>query len=749
MDNNTFILVNDKVANLSPEQVFDAKKYTDLIAVTYSASANFVNKYFSNFKNVDLVLGIPESNTETTAAQIQADQVINTVGQLKNNMLKNFYALSTTMKDKLTKHHFNIYISTKKAIHDKFYLLKNASGQTRVIIGSANASNQAFNANIAQSECVFIFDDDEKLYNAIYQHYSNDIATIVQSYYPNMLLKKYKETKNKQAKDKKDVATVFTLDSNEEADINTDAISGAMDSVEDKEDVDKDTNSSKVLDSISDKASKLRQSNSKKNKQDLETVTILKQNILQRPNLPTKLRGKNTIKKRVKKLIVHDVVDAGNSKTTNKTIALRESLPVLLDRPLERNLQKGNSGILLKDKNSNIMHPIGKYANNDTIRKQLTQIDHLMETYRDYTMPLNDSSRVKNEYAKRPYEALIFAFTAPFLTEIRSKVKGNLRERVSNFLFLGADFNTGKSTLLDALRMMTAYSSDQISPKISWTNRFPGSSRKIFDASNELQILMTTSSNGTLFYDEIDPKFFEKNARDIILSSVQNSDSNSDIAPVIATTNSAKTTFEGETHKRLKFLNFTRKFPSLDNNDEKKWYNPTSVKKLHEILNNIDNSLFLDFIMRMSEKLNEDNIDWGMNEGENDFLKVSREIFRQYYKLADLPLPEYFPEEAIHGDYSQNSKWMWYKLYHSDIEHFVEKDGVLTYNLARNIASTSNFNKGSAIEAYRNALPTSVCYEGNKGRAGNIIMLNKKEFLKWINIKQNETFADKIKNFFS
>ncbi|HBQ43360.1 MAG TPA: hypothetical protein DD724_03755, partial [Lactobacillus acetotolerans] len=287
MDNNTFILVNDKVANLSPEQVFDAKKYTDLIAVTYSASANFVNKYFSNFKNVDLVLGIPESNTETTAAQIQADQVINTVGQLKNNMLKNFYALSTTVKDKLTKHHFNIYISTKKAIHDKFYLLKNASGQTRVIIGSANASNQAFNANIAQSECVFIFDDDEKLYNAIYQHYSNDIATIVQSYYPNMLLKKYKETKNKQAKDKKDVATVFTLDSNEEADINTDAISGAMDSVEDKENVDKDTNSSKVLDSISDKASKLRQSNSKKNKQDLETVTILKQNILQRPNLPT------------------------------------------------------------------------------------------------------------------------------------------------------------------------------------------------------------------------------------------------------------------------------------------------------------------------------------------------------------------------------------------------------------------------------------------------------------------------------
>jgi phosphatidylserine/phosphatidylglycerophosphate/cardiolipin synthase-like enzyme len=60
--------------------------------------------------------------------------------------------------------HFRVL--RKHIAHAKLYLLSNAEGRTRVIIGSANLSERAFSGS--QSETLVKFDDDE----AAWRHYN-------------------------------------------------------------------------------------------------------------------------------------------------------------------------------------------------------------------------------------------------------------------------------------------------------------------------------------------------------------------------------------------------------------------------------------------------------------------------------------------------------------------------------------------------------------------------------------------------
>ena len=51
-------IYNNQVKNdMSINEIFDSKKYSKLIALTYSASPAFINRYLTNFKNLDIVIG--------------------------------------------------------------------------------------------------------------------------------------------------------------------------------------------------------------------------------------------------------------------------------------------------------------------------------------------------------------------------------------------------------------------------------------------------------------------------------------------------------------------------------------------------------------------------------------------------------------------------------------------------------------------------------------------------------------------
>ncbi|HEU0021395.1 MAG TPA: phospholipase D family protein [Dehalococcoidia bacterium] len=63
----------------------------------------------------------------------------------------------------------------KHIAHAKLYLLSNADGRTRVIIGSANLSERAFSGK--QSETLVKFDDDVKAW----RHYNRMLDEVIDS----------------------------------------------------------------------------------------------------------------------------------------------------------------------------------------------------------------------------------------------------------------------------------------------------------------------------------------------------------------------------------------------------------------------------------------------------------------------------------------------------------------------------------------------------------------------------------------
>lgn len=59
-----FTILNGEKIELTIGEIFDVKRFNSIKAVTYSADPNFLNKYFSGFEKVSLIIGIPDTNVQ-------------------------------------------------------------------------------------------------------------------------------------------------------------------------------------------------------------------------------------------------------------------------------------------------------------------------------------------------------------------------------------------------------------------------------------------------------------------------------------------------------------------------------------------------------------------------------------------------------------------------------------------------------------------------------------------------------------
>ena len=64
-----FVTLNNQKIELNIEEIFDAKKFNTIKAVTFSADKTFINKYFSDFENVELIIGIPDLEVQRRGAE--------------------------------------------------------------------------------------------------------------------------------------------------------------------------------------------------------------------------------------------------------------------------------------------------------------------------------------------------------------------------------------------------------------------------------------------------------------------------------------------------------------------------------------------------------------------------------------------------------------------------------------------------------------------------------------------------------
>ncbi|MDD6919168.1 phospholipase D family protein, partial [Anaerococcus sp.] len=204
------ICKDNKKVDMSIEEIFDHEKYDSILAVTYSISTTFLNKYIKDFDKVEIVVGINEDKVQQSANLFAKKLKAQIKEVLKNTSIKTYQGLDMDMKRKLAEKSFEVKIPFGASIHSKFYLLENReNGHNRVILGSCNLSEMAFQKTTSQYENIIIYDDSE-LFD-IYKDYYESFSEILTNYFPKELML----TNKKKLENIKDTDSVIVL-TNEE-----------------------------------------------------------------------------------------------------------------------------------------------------------------------------------------------------------------------------------------------------------------------------------------------------------------------------------------------------------------------------------------------------------------------------------------------------------------------------------------------------------------------------------------------------
>ncbi|KIS02887.1 phospholipase D family protein [Paucilactobacillus wasatchensis] len=186
------VVYNNQTVDWDIETIFDATKFDQLLGITYSVSAKFIQTYLEKFNHTKLVVGINNDAVQNAAnSEINKATFKEAMAQvLKSSSTKLFDNLDEKSRDKVINHTMELQVpSIGYEIHSKFYLLKNSkTGATRTIVGSANLSQAAFDNSINQFEEILIF-DDSPLYDILMTQFEDNIAPILTDYFPRELFK--------------------------------------------------------------------------------------------------------------------------------------------------------------------------------------------------------------------------------------------------------------------------------------------------------------------------------------------------------------------------------------------------------------------------------------------------------------------------------------------------------------------------------------------------------------------------------
>lgn len=145
--NTLFTILNHERVNLTIEEIFDSNRFYEIKAVTFSAEESFLNKYLTPFRSVDLIIGIQDTDVQARGIMALKNETRNLIESqkriIKKEQIKFFENLSRENQENFVKEKWKLRVPINSTIHSKFYLLRNDS-ETRLILGSANLSFQAF-----------------------------------------------------------------------------------------------------------------------------------------------------------------------------------------------------------------------------------------------------------------------------------------------------------------------------------------------------------------------------------------------------------------------------------------------------------------------------------------------------------------------------------------------------------------------------------------------------------------------------
>lgn len=715
------VVHNNQDEQMSISELFDSNRYSQLVGVCGTVDANFINTYLADFVQLELVIGNQQPEDNFSKVELSTKVALaESMRQIANKQpAKVFEGLTSQLQLAVLGGVLKLEMAPTQVIHSRFYLLSNPDkNEHRLIITSANLSKQAFTDNQNRYEEVLVF-DNQPLYDNMMVHFKVDIKPVVVPFFSEELLKAAQKQLTEMHKANQGKDSLVILDNQTTDAIAEDGLTDLLTKQLQRQIDDKivQSNFTRDMRDVTMNRTATKDEQRRRIQQDDLLLQLQKESVSPRATHP-KLKNRQQIMK--------NVHNALKSPLSAEDQAVEKKYKTFLyDRPLERNIARQTTGLFVPNDTSSYPLPFGKVASTSEIRDALHSIDSVMKGYQQFVVDYTP------EYGKRFFEAILYSFTAPFMWEIRQKASLNAEDGndVPNFLVLGATAGSGKSTLLRIINQLT-WDTDQ--SLIDFGTIYPsGTNQRKAKTVQALESYMKQGSTYPVLVDEIEPYFFQQAqySRHLVVDTMnQVVNHPQPIAPMIGTTNySSGFTMVRETARRTYYLQIDKVI------DEKK--KGEANKYIYNVRQTLNNRLFKDFVVRMAEKLENDETPWRIfndQTGRLDFLANTRLIFKQYYDMAGMELPDYFAD-AVCDDFRESARSKWAKLYVTQPEDFIyrkEKDSLL-FDMAK-LSSFNGFGGENSMEEYRNALPVEICVDGMNGKTGRFVEIKCPDFFRWI-----------------
>lgn len=670
--NNTLFAIKDgKEVNLTIDEIFD-KKFTKIKAITYSIDANFINKYLSHFNDMEIIVGIQDIGVQTRGFKnisLVSQNAVNRVKLgMKHEVTNTFQSMSRSNQESIINGRYRFKVPLTATIHTKLYLLSNDDEtETRSVIGSANLSEQAFNPSTNQHELVVI-EDNAATYE-IFERYFTNISKISVDYFNKALTSKAKEKGKKKLSDNEGIVTPITFTPQEQMGIEVSSLNQYYNDLANSTFNENPNKQQQIFEGLVDSVnsiSHIKEEIDKDKKESIQAIELTKEVFNTKKSDIKMLSDKSKIEKITKKISV---------KIADKEELGVPDRPLLVSAPELRVYNQ--TGLFLSNTDSNIVKkPLGELASDEEISNSIKTIQKLIQNYENYVVGYDHS------YGTRIIEAILYAFVSPFIWEIKNKpelVDGS--RTIPQFMLLGGTANSGKSKLLTIIKkMMGLYGSQNwylYSDIYDQGDRLKASKTIDF-----ISACMLEENVNPFLIDELDADFFSNQNRgeNLIVNTSNFYDSNRRQMPAfIGTTNASDYSMNERGKSRTYYLKIDRVFDGK--------LEEHSLGAFKSLLDEIDDKLFQDFIVRFSNKLSDDSLNWAVyssnsNTGSVDFLYHAREIFKEYFQIAGIRLPEWFPL-LRYDDKKETDRELWRKQYEYHKEKFkLSSDGtVYLFNL--------------------------------------------------------------------
>lgn len=648
----TKILKDLNEVEMSYEEIFDTNKYNIFKGVTYVSSVSFIDEVVNKFIDSELIIGINDSN--------YLKNMNENIQQKFGHGIDLFYDLTEDEKEKVLSDKLRIrYAKLGVLIHSKIFLLENnETKETRVILGSANLTNSAFNDKVRQYEEVLIF-DNSPLYEIFTKRYA-EIYEDTEDFIPETIRNQYKEEKY-----------VF-VDKSELANIKMDLVCN------------NEIDLSYVPKDIKETIREIEKENSDEdNRNDEYFTNYMFRNIIKKDNSGKKFIPNLSKKPDILKRIVE--ISLLSNKENEKH-----------ERPTFIYNEEENTSIL-KDPflgTEEIANELDEYS----IAKSLENIEKFCETYTKYTIKGNENSTSK------AYETILYTFLSPYLYLLKEQSLNP--EDIPNFLVIGGRARSGKTNLLKYLVRLVNQND-----KFFGFKEFDGNGN---NPQRKIGEVLNAENSYPFFVDEVKQKFFMNDSGETLVKNVANEKRNHQPS-MILTTNAHNNSYSSQVSRRIYYIEFNNAFPE----DEK-------IAKCNlvylDLLKNANDNLLRDFCFRIEKYIADNKFTYNVND---DFLRIAREIFTDYYKKCGRKMPKYFPDKIFNDTRTKNVR-MWRTFFEQNKNNqdiFTTEGNILLFKTS----SLDDENK----KIYLNALSPSCIQKST----GIYTMIYFNLFLDWLNMK--------------